>query len=171
MNNGSMTDSDGVIFAMSRIRFGDITDGTSNTAVFSESVLGSGSSSTGATPTDRLRQTIELPTFTATSTANCVVSGSTTWTGLRGAKWINGHYADTLYNHFLGPNSRTPDCNNGYHSQAQTAARSNHTGGVHVLLCDGSVRFVSVRFVSENVDIVVWRAIATRQGGEVLGEF
>jgi len=41
-----------------------------------------------------------------------------------------------------------------------------HTGGVHMLLGDGKVRFVS-----ENVDTGVWQSLATHQGGEVVGEF
>jgi hypothetical protein len=46
------------------------------------------------------------------------------------------------------------------------ASRSRHVGGVHVTLCDGSSRFVT-----ENLDIGVWRAISTAQGNEVIGEF
>ena len=41
-----------------------------------------------------------------------------------------------------------------------------HTGGAQVQLGDASVRFVS-----ENIDLGVWRALGTRAGGEVLGEF
>ena len=37
---------------------------------------------------------------------------------------------------------------------------------VSFALCDGSVRFIS-----ENVTILIWQGIATRQGGEVTGEF
>jgi hypothetical protein len=35
-----------------------------------------------------------------------------------------------------------------------------------VLLCDGSARFVG-----ENIDLGIWRGLATRNGGEILGEF
>ncbi len=62
----------------------------------------------------------------------------------------------------------------------QGAARSMHVGGVHALLVDGSVRFIS-----ENIDSAqdiegckqddnnrgVWQALHTRGGNEVLGEF
>ncbi len=41
---------------------------------------------------------------------------------------------------------------------------SPHTGGFHVLLADGSVRFVS-----QNIDQDVLEALATRAGGEVVG--
>lgn len=43
---------------------------------------------------------------------------------------------------------------------------SFHTGGAHVLMADGSVKFLS-----ENIDWVTMGAIVTRAGGEVVGEF
>ena len=43
---------------------------------------------------------------------------------------------------------------------------SNHTGGAQFCLGDGSVRFIS-----ENIDKGVYQALATIQGGEVVGEF
>ena len=164
INNGSNSNADGMIFARSSIGFRDVTDGTSNTVVFSESILGNGANTTGAVPQDLLRQTIELPGATQTTEAAC--AGGTFWSGFRGDKWINGHFADTLYNHFYPPNSLTPDCNNGHHSHALTAARSMHEGGVHIALVDGSARFIS-----ENIHLATWRGLATRSGGEVTGEF
>jgi len=44
-----------------------------------------------------------------------------------------------------------------------TAARSLHPGGVNVALADGSVRFVK-----NTVNVNVWRAVGTRNGGEVV---
>ncbi|MDD3589962.1 MAG: DUF1559 domain-containing protein [Thermoguttaceae bacterium] len=41
------------------------------------------------------------------------------------------------------------------------AARSKHAGGVNVTMCDGSVRFVS-----DTVELEVWRAAGSTQGGE-----
>ncbi len=49
---------------------------------------------------------------------------------------------------------------------AAITSRSFHTGIVQSLLADGSVRSFS-----ENIDINVWRALGTRAGGEVIGEF
>ncbi len=45
-------------------------------------------------------------------------------------------------------------------------SRSYHTGMVNTLLMDGSVRSIS-----ENIDIFVWRALGSRAGGEIVGEF
>ncbi|MBI1349116.1 DUF1559 domain-containing protein [bacterium] len=44
--------------------------------------------------------------------------------------------------------------------------RSAHEGGVHGLLMDGTVRFIS-----ENIDGNIWVALGTPRTGEVLGEF
>jgi prepilin-type N-terminal cleavage/methylation domain-containing protein len=43
---------------------------------------------------------------------------------------------------------------------------SFHTGGAHHLLADGAVRFLS-----NNLDVLVYDALASRNGGEVVGEF
>jgi hypothetical protein len=47
-----------------------------------------------------------------------------------------------------------------------TTAASYHTGGVTVGKADGSVRFVS-----DSINLGTWRAIGTKNGGEVVGEF
>jgi prepilin-type processing-associated H-X9-DG protein len=44
--------------------------------------------------------------------------------------------------------------------------RSRHTGGVHILLGDGAVRFIS-----DNIDKLNYRALMTIQGSERIGEF
>jgi prepilin-type processing-associated H-X9-DG protein len=45
-----------------------------------------------------------------------------------------------------------------------TTANSNHGSGVNLALCDGSVRFVS-----NSVSMATWRAVGSRDQGEVLG--
>ena len=47
-----------------------------------------------------------------------------------------------------------------------STARSRHPGGLNVWLCDGSVRFVR-----DSIDLPTWRALATRAGGEVFGDY
>lgn len=47
-------------------------------------------------------------------------------------------------------------------TQQRNAARSRHTGGVNATLFDGSVRFMS-----NNIDLASWQAMGTMNGGEV----
>ncbi|HLJ97205.1 MAG TPA: DUF1559 domain-containing protein [Gemmataceae bacterium] len=47
-----------------------------------------------------------------------------------------------------------------------SAARSRHPGGVNVTLCDGSVRFVS-----NTINLATWQALSTMNGSEVVGDF
>ncbi|MEW4530449.1 DUF1559 domain-containing protein [Maioricimonas sp. JC845] len=164
-DDGSISNADGVIFSQSRIGFRDVTDGTSNTIVFSEHLLGDGQD-VAPSGNDYRRRVIELSLGTQTTPAACTPASAPAWSGQRGAKWVNGHLADTMYNHWYGPNAREPDCHNGFHNFALTSARSAHEGGVQAALVDGSARFVS-----ENIDLTLWRALATRSGGEVIGEF
>ena len=62
----------------------------------------------------------------------------------------------TFYDHIATPNS--PGCMS---SNRMTVATSEHSGGVNVLLVDGSVKFVS-----ESIDSAVWSAVGTRAGNE-----
>src|SRR5207245_3928783 len=105
-----------------------------------------------------------LPGSTVTDDATCAAGTGTSgayWSNIRGAKWINGHYADANYNHHLLPNDNRWDCSNASHNPGQAAARSMHPGGVNILLGDGSVRFVT-----NNINASIWQAVATRNGGE-----
>jgi prepilin-type processing-associated H-X9-DG protein len=49
--------------------------------------------------------------------------------------------------------------------QVWASARSRHQGGVNAAMCDGSVRFVS-----NTINLALWRVLATRDGGETLTE-
>jgi prepilin-type N-terminal cleavage/methylation domain-containing protein/prepilin-type processing-associated H-X9-DG protein len=100
---------------------------------------------------------------------------------LRGLIWYVPHIGFTTH---YPPNTSVPDnLNSGFCVAANSAiglpcqgtsssaplnfsARSMHTGGVHVAMCDGSVRFAS-----NNIDIGTWRALSTRYGNETIGEW
>jgi prepilin-type processing-associated H-X9-DG protein len=162
------------MFGQTPFSVGDVADGLSNTVAFSESLLGPGGGAepppgTPAPLQDAARQVLTLPGSTTTDDATCAKglgAGGAYWSNVRGAKWINGHYADANYNHHLLPNDPRWDCSNASHNPGQAAARSQHPGGVNVLLGDGSVRFVT-----NGIDPNTWQALATRSGGEVVGEF
>lgn len=46
---------------------------------------------------------------------------------------------------------------------SHNASRSRHPGGVNVVMCDSSAHFVN-----DDVDILVWRAMSTMAGNEVV---
>ena len=166
-NNGSGTVGFGLIasgdgvFTQTSHGFRDLLDGSSNVAAFSESVLGSGQSVSSPVMADFRRDVLEVPGGSDPTPAACAAA-SGAFSGKRGGKWIDGHYGNTLYNHFYAPNPRTWDCGNGSHNKALSTARSFHHGGVNVLMCDGSVQFTS-----DAIDVSTWRAMATRSGMEV----
>ena len=96
-----------------------------------------------------------------------------------------GNYGTVMYSNgagfttFLGPNStyevdfgRAPwdpeefsppmYCHGSYRWESATfGARSDHSGGVNASMCDGSVHFVS-----DTIDLDIWRAASTANGKE-----
>jgi prepilin-type processing-associated H-X9-DG protein len=155
------------IFAQIPTRVGDITDGLSNTAAISESTLGNGQKP-ASNPPPAINQKLlilEVAGGNDTTPADCDGMNGT-WNANRGGQWINGHFGNTLYNHYYTPNIAKWDCGNASHNKALSTARSYHTGGVNVLFADGSVRFVR-----DSIDTSTWWGLATRAGGEVLGDF
>jgi len=164
LNTGAI---DGVFYANSSIKFRDIVDGLSQTAAFSESLLGSGeASSTGATPQDAQREVLLLPNTTPTTIGNCTNPPAGSWWAQRGVRWMQGSYGYALYNHFYQPNALNYDCNSSSRAFGLTAARSNHRNGVNVLLCDGSVQFAR-----DTIDLALWRGLATRRKRDFSPEF
>ena len=164
-NNGSGTVAFGLIasgdgvFTQMKNGFNSLLDGSSKTAAFSESLLGRG---TPSTPPDPMLDVLELSGGSDTTPAACD-AGSGTWSGKRGGKWLDGHYGNTLYNHFYTPNPANWDCGNGSHNKGLSTARSHHPGGVNLLLCDGSIQFIN-----NSVDLATWQALSTRAGGEAV---
>jgi prepilin-type N-terminal cleavage/methylation domain-containing protein/prepilin-type processing-associated H-X9-DG protein len=141
------------------VRMGDVTDGLSNTVAFSETTLGAG----GTAPPGATDVTLYYKNASPLSPANC--ASSTALVTDRGALWADGAYNCGLYNHVLPPNSTTMDCVQ-HSNPAWKAARSRHPQGVNVLLGDGSVRFAR-----NSTDPTTWRALGSRAGGEVIGDW
>jgi prepilin-type N-terminal cleavage/methylation domain-containing protein/prepilin-type processing-associated H-X9-DG protein len=166
---GTPIKTNGVFYVNSQTRISQIIDGTSHTALASESLLGNRDN----TPLERnvlidYKFTLSAPLTekACDNTAQWNVSNG------RGFSWANGEMRCALYNHHQPPNSTTPDCMGvtlaGGRPMMFTpfgwrGARSRHVEGVNVLLADGAVRFVE-----DGVDLAVWRALSTRNGGEVV---
>jgi len=159
-NGGSYSSTDGLFFVGSAVRLTDIADGSSNTAMTAEQILGPGTPATPATtphPYD-IREYYGWLGAAPLSDAAC---GSAPGYSDRGSRWADGAGPFTQYTHYAPPNSPTPDCSGFF--GGRKASRSRHAGGVNVGLADGSLRFVR-----DAVDPTAWRSAGTRSGGEVL---
>jgi prepilin-type N-terminal cleavage/methylation domain-containing protein len=163
VNAGSLAGADGVFFTMSNVSFQNVLDGSSHTVAFSERMLGNGAPAAATTADWAPITMMQISNGISITPANCASAASGSWYNTRGAKWILGNYGNTVYNHFLAPNAAPADCMDQAQQSGLTAARSYHPGGVAALLCDGSVRFVI-----DSVELSVWRAYATRCGGETV---
>ena len=161
--NTSMPAPNGLFFASTQCRFADLTDGLSNTAAFSEHVIGDFNQNVATDKSD----TFQPGTHPATSDdaiAQCKAMNiqNLTLQGYSnvGGPWTYGYHSTSSYWHSGAPNARScmfPP------SRIMTTANSRHPGGVNVTMADGSVRFVK-----DAVNLAAWRALGTRNGGEVL---
>ena len=157
-------------------RAADFTDGLSNTAGASERVQGDWTKGVVG-PGDYLLLGIQ-PTFPRDddpdrALAICAGAPAGTQVESRGGEsWFVSGYHFTSFNHCAPPNFRGPDCSFDAYTEPIAyrmnhegvfAARSAHPGGVNLLLMDGSVRFAT-----DSVDVRAWRALGTRNGGEVV---
>ncbi len=82
----------------------------------------------------------------------------------RGISWMRGLNHAIATNGYNTPNSRIPDVT--MHGVGFFGPRSYHTGGAHALFGDGAVRFIG-----DNIDTAVHRAIHSGNGGETVAEF
>ena len=167
----------GVFSDGSRCSASLVTDGMSQTAFFSERLLG------GGIPKKDLSgwymyMKMPMPMSADDTYQYCQgITGSTSiWFHQTGAVWPSGEMPSTAYNHVGSPNGRSCAEMSSAQMMApwsgdsmdqpwamQVPPSSAHPGGVNVLLGDGSVRFVK-----ETVGLPVWRALGSRAGGEVI---
>ncbi|QDV85349.1 DUF1559 domain-containing protein [Stieleria magnilauensis] len=169
---GSDKEADGVFYANSFTKTRDITDGLSNTLAISESIIGPG----GAGPDGFVTSTRPVHTedywsalmpWVSPTLSDSACAGATSFGVTRGNAWAPSSHLSGFFNAYLPPNSDVPDCMVHFSfSPGWIAARSRHTGGVNVLLCDGSVRMVT-----ESIDLDLWRSLSTRGGHEVIADF
>jgi prepilin-type N-terminal cleavage/methylation domain-containing protein/prepilin-type processing-associated H-X9-DG protein len=159
-----------------------ITDGTTNTVIFSETVRGRGGSTQ-----DGLHQiyssNVGLPS------SNTYMNPDTAFIpGCRAATtkfyWDTEPLTPTVadrkgeayyrqndgegggYSHVMPPNTKScfwKGDDQTHTFETMVAASSYHPGGVNVVMLDGSVHFVK-----NSVNTTTWRAIATYAGGEII---
>jgi prepilin-type processing-associated H-X9-DG protein len=163
------------------VTLASITDGTSNTALWSEYIRGKGSTSTispglnavfksslsfsTSPPSPALsgtwQQTLQTISAACTRTLPVVYD-------LKGYNWMDGWCGGGgPYSHIVAPNR--PACvfsNDGttpLEDRSMVGASSFHGNGVNVGFLDGSVRYIK-----ETINLNTWAALATKAGGEVI---
>jgi prepilin-type N-terminal cleavage/methylation domain-containing protein/prepilin-type processing-associated H-X9-DG protein len=166
----------------SAVTIASITDGTSNTAAFSEWIRGDGLQPRGIgwglqNGADGLGQIYQFNTpvnvadFAGqlnmdTKIAQlCDQSGAVQLYTWKGDWWLADLFS---YSHTQTPNRRScwyNDVGGRPWSGAASvvAASSRHPGGANTAFCDGSVKFIK-----SSVSFPIWQALGTRNGGEVV---
>ncbi len=172
--------SDGVFHPNSRTTHGSLTDGTSNTIGVSEAKA----------YTPYLRNTSDPGPNPPTSNAfaaglsgdGCCI-GASLQLNTGHTEWADGLCQQSGFTTTFGPNAKIPHAVGGrlYDidfvswregttttrvTYAALPARSYHVGIVQVTLMDGSVRSVS-----NNIDLQIWRSLGTRGGGEIVTDY
>ncbi len=153
----------GMLYFKSEVRSGQVTDGLSKTAIFSEKIRGLGEPD----PKADMFVMSDQPTLDATFTTctSTVPATATPLTSKWGWSWVMGENCCTLYNHTSTPNTNTcggTGFSGGMTNMAmQVPPSSRHPGGVYVMMGDASVHFVR-----DEISLAVWRALGTRNGDE-----
>ncbi|MCS6865323.1 MAG: DUF1559 domain-containing protein, partial [Gemmata sp.] len=118
----------------------DITDGTSNTILFGERSF--------------LDPVFDGPTAAGGCGGNLIAWG---W-------WAFRAPGDTILSSWVRINYKvTNPCDTVKYDERINAFGSEHHGGANFCMADGSVRFIS-----DNLDLITFRALTTRAGGEAV---
>jgi prepilin-type N-terminal cleavage/methylation domain-containing protein len=169
-----------------------LADGSSNTVMISEAVIGNAVSNSEANQsTGMIRGDIRVNagTGTANSPSLCITTYTTNGKqyvnasnsvrrNLCGRQYGYGSIGQTVFHAILPPNS--PSCYSGAGTTGNarnfSSATSNHTNGVNSGFGDGSVHFISESIkcgITSSTPITigaspygVWGALGTREGGE-----
>jgi prepilin-type N-terminal cleavage/methylation domain-containing protein/prepilin-type processing-associated H-X9-DG protein len=170
--------------------FEGITDGSTNTCLFSETLLGSGPAGpialSAATRKGTYQWQLTIPNywdlgpsggFTALQFVRTCLAlpGSYLSKGVNtpanGNIWMASNAFNSLlwssYNHFMPPNTQSCAAANDNYTTPYgefidaLPPSCNHPGGVNIGFADGSVRFIK-----NNIAYQVWWALGSRNGGE-----
>ncbi len=166
----------------------DITDGSANTVAFSEGLIAptdgpsralSVVGASGADVWTNVWSLVPAGTAPPGTTVRSKLQVCTTKLNAgggdvkrnKGERWAWGEFGMTMFHTIVPPNSTEYkwgacrfDCGGCSPDNADWSnAQSNHSGGVNVLMADGSVRFVK-----DSIGWGIWWSIGTKSGGEVV---
>lgn len=165
----------GVFYPNSNLKLARITDGTSNTLLAAEVKAWTYYTRNGGPASTDIPNTVSDAIAMVNSGSQKKTTGHT--------EWPDGRVHHTGFTATLAPNTEVlvqddsgtevdADFNSwqegkngseGSPTYAMITSRSEHPGGVQVAMVDGSVQTVN-----DDIDLLVWRSMATRDGGETL---
>jgi prepilin-type N-terminal cleavage/methylation domain-containing protein len=136
----------GMFYLNSAVRIADVVDGTSNTLIVAEVH----DDLKGAPNQNRMRGSDRKYNFSSAGDGNPPTDSSEYMVGTENDDPINANTRDA----------------NGYFNNDGEYAGSYHPGGAQFLLTDGSARYIS-----ETINMTIYRALSTRAGGEAVGDY
>jgi hypothetical protein len=164
----------GAFYPNSNLKISTFTDGTSNTLLAAEVKAWTPYKRNGGPPDTEIPETVEDAQAIVLSGAETKNTGHTEWpdgrvhhTGFTATLppnafvpfELNGETVDSDYNSWQEGKSGSA----GNPTYAMITSRSFHPGIVQAALVDGSVQSVN-----DDVNLAVWRAMATRDGEETV---
>ncbi len=164
----------GLVFPNSTTGFKDILDGTSNTLAFAEVKAFTPYLRDGLNPAG-------LGVAAPTMPSQVVAYGGNFKPDSGHTEWTDSRSHQSGFTTTFGPNTKVLYVSSGVtydidfnasregktitnSTYASVTSRSYHVGGVQTSLVDGSVRFVT-----ESIDLSIWKALGTRANQEVIG--
>jgi len=165
MNENPANNHGGVV-TLSTIR-----DGLSNTVIFSEYIRGKNETTSSGLHQIYASSTKNPNAIVTYSVDNYVApcqSSKTVAFGHKGRRWLAQDCGSGGgYSHVMLPNTQacffSDQTGGGEERWTLVGASSYHSGGVNVGMLDGSVKFVK-----NSISKQTWRAIATKDSGEVI---
>jgi prepilin-type N-terminal cleavage/methylation domain-containing protein/prepilin-type processing-associated H-X9-DG protein len=181
----------GMFGALVQYRMRDCTDGTSSTIAMAEKARALANGRAYGLVVGVAPLTVPLQCSALLDRANrqYLVNALPSNDSAPGYRAYGGNAFFASFSTILPPNSAhcydgSVVCGSLHWSPTLGSASSQHTGGAQVLLCDGSVRFISENIDAGNQSATiplansgatspygVWGALGTKQGGEVVGEY
>jgi prepilin-type N-terminal cleavage/methylation domain-containing protein len=162
--------NNGIFLTNRAVKVNQVTDGTSYTGLYAEALLGDGDKFVSEVPGDWFR----IPGTGQSSDDvydRCLGSGILTGSNqfpCRGRNWVHGDYATTRYTHIMPPNEKSCSQSKGAFNAISvnedgnaTTVSSRHPGGANMVCAD---------FVRDGIDHLVWWALGSRNGDDVVGE-